>query len=197
VKQLIIGLTGGIGSGKSVIAKIFIAKGIPVFDSDSAAKNAYYDIGIRQKVIELLGKDSYLSNGDLNKKNISQKIFDDKNLLSCLNSIIHPFVGIQFKKWQTKHFDSSILVKETALLFETGIAEKVNKKILVTAPLEIRISRVMKRDKLERNEVIRKISNQWDDELKIPLSDFVINNDGKELILPKVLDWIGTITDIT
>ncbi|MFN6038952.1 MAG: dephospho-CoA kinase [Bacteroidota bacterium] len=197
MKQLIIGLTGGIGSGKSVIAKIFIAKGIPVFDSDSAAKNAYYDIGIRQKVIELLGKDSYLSNGDLNKKNISQKIFDDKNLLSCLNSIIHPFVGIQFKKWQTKHFDSSILVKETALLFETGIAEKVNKKILVTAPLEIRISRVMKRDKLERNEVIRKISNQWDDELKIPLSDFVINNDGKELILPKVLDWIGTITDIT
>ena len=193
MKPLVIGLTGGIGSGKSTIAKIFHIAGIPVFDSDLSAKKAYFQDDIRNKVKVLLGDRSYVSDHELNRRHIADLIFKNKDLLLLLNNIIHPYVARDFKLWLDSKSDHRFVVKETALLFEAGLYKEVFKSVLVTAPDEVKILRVMKRDGLSRAEVINKMSNQLNDSKKIPFSDLVIENDGTKLIVPSVLNWIKSI----
>lgn len=171
----IVGLTGGIGSGKSTIAKWFAEKQIPVYNSDFEAKRLMNENNlIRQQLIDVFGKNVYI-NGELNRKLISAKVFEDKDLLGQLNKIVHPAVFEDFKIW-VQNQTSPFIVKEAAILFESGSYHDCDYIISVIANEELRIQRVMQRDNVTREEVLRRIQNQWTDELRIVNSDFIINN---------------------
>lgn len=190
---MIIGLTGGIGSGKSTVAKLFKAMGYPVYDSDYRAKVLYFLPEIKKQIIDLLGEDSYLDSKQINREYISKKVFNNSDLLSKLNSIIHPAVENDFKKFCEENKHHKHIIKETALLFEAGIYKKVDKIILVSAPVTLRIKRVMERDNTSESEVIRRINNQMPDEEKIPISDFVIYNNEESALIPQVLEVVSKL----
>lgn len=183
--MLKIGLTGGIGSGKTLISSLFSILGIPVFYSDAEAKALYYDDHVKLKVIKLLGESSYIDN-KLNKQHISSIIFTDKSQLQALNAIIHPAVRDRFEEWASQQH-SQYVIQESALIFEINIAHHFDKTILVTAPKDIRIARVIARDGVSRDQVIDRIKNQLDDESKIKLADITIINDGLEYLIPQIL----------
>jgi dephospho-CoA kinase len=183
---MIIGLTGGIGSGKSTVAKLFEIIGCPVFYSDEVAKEIYFDKTLIPQIIALLGKEAYFSETEIDKKFIGSKIFSDTNLLHKLNSILHPAVIERFKKF-TKNYNGKLIIKETALLFEAKLEAQVDKIILVAANDELRINRVMKRDGLSKEEVLSKISAQLPQAEKIAKSDFVIYNNEEDFLITQVL----------
>lgn len=190
---MIIGLTGGIGSGKSTVAEIFEVLGCMIFDSDKVAKEIYFDSTIKQKVIDLIGEESYLSEIAINKPYISKRIFSDKNLLFALNSIIHPAVSEKFKKFVAKH-EAEIIVKESALLFEAKLEKQVDQIVMVTAPVELRISRIIKRDNTDREAVLKKINSQMPEEEKIKMADYVIRNEEEIFLTPQVIKLLKEIT---
>ena len=171
----IVGLTGGIGSGKTTVANMFHALGVPVYIADEEAKKIMASSKIiKRKLISLFGEDAYI-NGILNKSFIAKTIFNDKAYLEKMNAIIHPKVGIHFKKWVLKQ-QSPYVIKEAAILFENGSYKQCDYVITVTAPKELKIKRLLNRDNttLEKIEAIMK--NQWNDEEKTKLSNFVIDN---------------------
>lgn len=171
----IIGLTGGIGSGKSTVAAMFARYGIPVYNSDREAKELMDDSPlIKRKIIALLGKDSY-QNGKLDRVYVAERVFKDPKLLGALNAIVHPAVREHFMAW-TKKQDSEYVIQEAAIIFENGTQESYDYIILVRAPLEDRIKRVVERDGVSPEKVMERIQNQWDDDRKIALADFVIEN---------------------
>lgn len=182
-----VGLTGGIGTGKSTVGKLFQVLGVPVYNSDDRAKEMYFLPEVKEKVIALLGNEAYHADGSLNRAYVSQKIFSDSSLLSKINGIIHPAVEKDFAAFKEEHKSHRYIIKETALLFETGLYKKVDKIILVMAPLEERLKRVMQRDKSSREDVLKRISHQMPDEEKQPISDFVIDNNETEGLIPQVL----------
>lgn len=184
---MVVGLTGGIGSGKSTVAKVFELLGCKVFNSDAVAKQCYFDEAIKLQVIALLGNEAYLNTTTLNKSYISSKIFSNKNLLDQLNAIIHPAVKDKFELFK-KNNANQLIIKETALLFETGLFKDVDKIILVVADDAIRIKRTMLRDTLSEEEVIKKINSQHLQEDKIKQSHFIIYNNETEFIITQVLD---------
>jgi dephospho-CoA kinase len=183
---MIIGLTGGIGSGKSTVAKLFEIIGCPVFYSDEVAKEIYFDKTVKPQIIELLGQEAYLSETEIDKKFIGSKIFSDTKLLHKLNSILHPAVIERFKKFAKNH-NGKLIIKETALLFEAKLEAQVDKIILVAANDELRIHRVMQRDGLSKEEVLSKISAQLPQAEKIAKSDFVIYNNEEDFLITQVL----------
>ena len=189
---MIVGLTGGIGSGKSTIAKLFEIFGCIIFDSDSVAKQLYFDPIIKSHIIKLLGKESYTSENKINKKYISSIIFSNSNKLEQLNQIIHPAVIIALKKIKEKNPDK-IIIKESALLFEAKLEKEVDKIILVVAPQEDRIKRVMLRDGISKEDVLKKIKNQLPDAIKIKKSDFIIENNEKEFLITQSLKIYNSI----
>ena len=184
---MIVGLTGGIGSGKTTIAKMFNELGVPVYIADIEAKaltNSSKEI--KRELIELLGEESYLKN-KLNKEYVANLIFNDEELLSKVNAIIHPRVAKHFKEWYNAQ-EASYCIKEAAILFENGGYKKCDYTILITAPLEERIARVIKRDSSTMEEVNSRIRNQWDDAKKSLLADFIIENIDLETSQQKVND---------
>ena len=172
----IIGITGGIGSGKSTVSKFIEELGFPVYDSDFWAKELVnLDENLKSRIIELLGEESYDENGKYNRKFVAEKVFDHQELLLKLNQIIHPAVKIHFENWvnaQTAEF----VFKETALLFELKLNESCYQSILVTADENIRIKRVMDRDGRTYREVKEIIDKQMPEVDKVKLADFVIQN---------------------
>lgn len=190
---MIICITGGMGSGKSYVAKIFETIGYPVYYSDTRAKQMYLHPEIKEQIINLLGKDAYLNDYQINKKYIANKIFSDKNLLNQLNSIIHPAVKKDFEKFVQENTFHKIIFKESALIFEQGIQNTCNKIILVTAPEELKIKRIQQRDSLTTQEIIARVNHQWTDDKKIPLSDYVIVNDEKQPLLPQIVSVLENI----
>lgn len=185
---MIVGLTGGIGSGKSTVAKLFEVMGVPVYNSDIRAKEMYYKPEVKEQVIRLLGTNAYGVDGKLDPKHISSIVFRDSGMLSKINSIIHPAVETDFKEFITKNSSHKLILKESALLFETGIYKKLDKIILVTSPLELRIARVVSRDNVSADEVKKRIQHQLPDEEKAPISDFVIKNDESTGLIPQVVE---------
>ncbi len=183
---MVVGLTGGIGSGKTTIAKLFEILNCAVFYSDNVAKELYFDETIKKSVIKLLGKESYLSDKQINKEHISSKIFSDQSLLIQLNNIIHPEVIKTFKDFKIKHA-GKIVIKETALLFEAKLEFEVDKIILIVANNDLRIQRVINRDNLSRDETIKKLNSQLPQEEKISKSNFVIYNDETEFVITQAL----------
>jgi dephospho-CoA kinase len=171
----IIGLTGGIGSGKTTVAGYFRAKGIPVYIADEQARKLT-DLPETLKLINDAFGESVIENSSLNRQKLAQIVFTDKKKLEQLNGIIHPIVNRDFESWLSKFTDAPFIIKEAAILFETGNHKKCDYVITVTAPLEDRINRVLKRDNTTRELIINRINNQWSDEKLTSKSDFVIKN---------------------
>jgi dephospho-CoA kinase len=190
---MIIGLTGGIGSGKTTVAKIFETMGCAIYNSDDRAKELYFKPIIKQAVIELLGTEAYLNETVINKDFISKKVFSDSNLLHQLNIIIHPSVKEDFIQFKSKFPLNTIIIKESALLFETGIYKDLNYNILVTAPVDLKIERVMRRNSVSKNEIEKRMQAQWSDEQKSPLANAVISNDNQTALIPQVISIIETL----
>lgn len=173
--MILVGLTGGIGSGKSTIAKMFINLGVPVYFSDDHAKRLMITSkSVKSKLINEFGKDAYL-NGKLNRSYIANIVFNDKEKLKAINAIVHPAVGNSFKRWTRKQ-QSDYVVQENAILFESGSYKKFDVLITVTAPKQLRVSRVVVRDKVSKEQVLERMNNQLPDKEKMEKSDFVIKN---------------------
>lgn len=172
---MVVGLTGGIGSGKSTVAKMLEELGVPVYNSDIAAKNLMVTSKVlKRKIVALLGEQSYSKN-ELNREYIASLVFNDRALLQKLNEIVHPAVRKHFIKWSKKQ-DHPYVVQETALLFENGSNYLYDKTILVTAPKDIRVARIVARDGSTKQQVLQRMQNQLGDEQKLALADFVIEN---------------------
>lgn len=190
---MVIGLTGGIGSGKTTVAKVFETMGCAIYNSDERAKEVYYNSDVKKQVVKLLGKEAYLSRNELNKAFISQKVFSTRDILFQLNAIIHPAVNEDFKLFQSKQSPETIIVKESAILFETGSFKTLDYTVLVIAPEKLKIDRVIKRNAVTKADVLKRMKTQWTDEHKIPLANFVITNDQIEPILPQVTQIMDTL----
>ena len=171
----IIGLTGGIGSGKTMVAEYFKSLGIPVYIADKEARQLMTSENIINALSNEFGKE-ILENGILNREKLAQLVFNNPKKLQKLNSIVHPEVKKHFDNWVEKHKNYPFIVKEAAILFESGSYEYCDTIITVTAPLETRLQRVMKRDKTDRESVLKRIENQWTDEQRIAKSNYVIHN---------------------
>lgn len=172
----IIGLTGGIGSGKTTVIRYIASKNIPVYIADDAGKRIMETPEIIQKVNDLFDGDVLLANGLLDRKKIATIVFNDKKKLEWLNGIIHPAVALDFEEFKETHKNDKIIVKESAILFESGAYKACDYNVLITAPEAIRIDRVVKRDQITKEEVLKRMQNQMKDEEKQKLSDFVITN---------------------
>ena len=185
--MLKIGLTGGIGSGKSIVAKAFEMLGVPVYVSDIEAKRLMNsNEGVRNKLIVRFGDDVYDADGDLNRKRLADIIFNDPDALKDINAIVHPAVREDFKLWCKKYSHLAYVIQESAILFDTGLYRNFDKIITVSAEEEIRIQRVLKRDSSARELVQKRIANQLPDVDRIQKSDFVIYNNN-ELVLPQIV----------
>lgn len=187
-----IGITGGIGSGKSVIASLLSLYDIPVFVADTESKmlTATSPI-IREKLIDLFGKELYTGN-DLNKKLLASHIFGNPEYLKQVNDIIHPEVNRHFTEW-TKSLSSEFCAIESAILFESGFNKVIDKSLMVYAPQELRIRRALQRDNVSREEIISRIKNQLPDETKKEWSDYVIHNDDKQALLPQIEKFLASL----
>lgn len=172
----IIGLTGGIGSGKSTVASYIASKGIPVYIADEEAKKLMDSKQISTKIQAIFSENVLTLEGKLDRKKIATIVFNSPEKLSKLNAIVHPEVKKHFANWLKLHKNAPFIIKEVAILFETGGNLSCDKVILVTAPEEIRIQRAMKRDNVDRDSVLRRIQNQLPEEEKISKSDFVVHN---------------------
>jgi len=183
-----VGITGGIGSGKSTVCKVFRALGIPVFEADSIAKHLMNaDPKIRMQLINVFGPSVYLSDHTIDRKFLAGIVFNDPFLLAQLNAIVHPAVQKAFDEWCSIQKTPYVL-HEAAILFESGFYKMMDKTIAVVANEEERIERVMKRDKITKELVKQRIQNQLNDAERIKLADFVISNNDDELIIPQILE---------
>lgn len=172
----IIGLTGGIGSGKTTIVNYIASKNIPVYIADDAGKRVMEQAEIIQRINLLFDGKVLLNNGQLDRKKIASLVFNDSEKLEALNKIVHPAVADDFDLFCQKFEKEVLIVKESAILFESGAYKNCDATILVTAPQSVRIHRVMKRDNISEEEVMQRMKNQMSDEEKIPYADFVITN---------------------
>lgn len=172
----IIGLTGGIGSGKSTVANYIASKGIPVYIADEEAKKIMERDDVKQKIQNLFTESILNSDNSLNRKKIAEFVFNNPDKLKELNAIVHPEVQLHFKNWLKEHKNYPFIIKEVAILFETGGNKQCDKVILITAPEELRIERAMKRDKLTKKDILVRIKNQISESKKKELSDFVVEN---------------------
>lgn len=181
-----IGLTGGIGSGKTTVAKIFELLGAPVYYADDAAKRIMNeDEELKKAIQKKFGNDSYKEN-ELNREYLASKVFNDPFQLEVLNSLVHPATIRNAEKWMNAQ-QFSYTIKEAALIFESGSAEHLDYVIEVYAPVELRIKRTMERNNISREEVVKRMNNQLDEDIKMKLCDFVIQNDEQQLLIPQVI----------
>lgn len=180
------GLTGGIGSGKSTVARVFELLGIPVYYADTAAKTIMNeDESLKTLITEHFGEAAY-TGGTLNRAYISSVVFENKEKLALLNSLVHPATISAAEQWMQQQ-NTPYIIKEAALIFESGSQEGLDLVIGVYAPEHLRIHRTMQRDNINREAVLKRMSNQVNEELKMKLCDFVIYNDEQQLLIPQVI----------
>jgi len=195
--MLKVGITGGIGSGKTTACRLFQQLGVPVYYADDRAKWLQNnEPSLMSEIKEIFGTNIYI-NGELNKVELGKIVFSDKKKLEALNAIVHPVVFKDAAEWQEKQQKTAVAytLKEAALLFETGSYKTLDKIIVVSAPLELRIERVMSRDKLSREEVIKRINSQMPQEEKEKMADFVLNNLSLQDLEREVLNLHHLIKD--
>jgi len=195
-----LGLTGGIGSGKSLVAAIFRSLGVPVFEADRAAHQALQQKSTRDQLLQHFGDSVIDASGSVNRKILASIVFTDESKLSILNALIHPRVKSAFDEWCHQHAGEAYVVHEAAILFESGFNKYFDKVVTVYAPRELCIQRVAERDNSDPEAVRQRMSHQWDPELIAGLSDYVLRNDGSMLLLPQVIALhraISGTSDIT
>ena len=186
MKSIKVGITGGIGSGKSFVATLFKTLGVPFYDADKEAKDIMTkSVAVRSGLVTAFGSEVYFEDGSLNRKWLSTQVFNNPEKLTLLNSIVHPVViqdAIAWSNGQTSCYN----LKEAALLFESGSYKSLDYTILVVAPKELRIQRVMKRDNVTAQEVISRMDKQMAEEEKVKLADFILINDGIQPLIPQI-----------
>ncbi|MES2268921.1 MAG: dephospho-CoA kinase [Bacteroidota bacterium] len=183
-----VGITGNIGSGKTTVCKIFEVLGIPVFYADDAAKEVMVtDAELVAGIKQTFGNESYFTDGSLNRKYIASIVFNNKEELAKLNGLVHPATFRAFDKWVINHKHAPYVLKEAAILFESGSYKLCDRSIMVTAPLDVRIKRVTQRDGITAEEVISRNNRQFTEEKKLALANDVIINDDTQLVIPQVL----------
>lgn len=193
--KITIGITGGIGSGKSIVCRIIGIMGYPVFNSDNEAKKILsQDPEVIDQIKSVFGDKAYVK-GKPNRQYIASKIFNDNQLLNFINDVVHPKVKSAYEKW-TNSQKSRLVFNEAAILFETGSYQRYSYNILITSPLELRIQRIIKRDSISRKDVEERIKKQWPDEQKIPLADFLIRNDEVNLVIPQIINTLESINKL-
>lgn len=188
ISSLKVGITGGIGSGKTTICLIFETLGIPVYYADSRAKWLMVNDPILiQGVKKLFGEQAYLKDGNLNRSYISKLAFNDQTLLSQLNALVHPAVAKDTLKWHEEQQNVPYTLKEAALLFESGSHLQLDKVIAVSAPEQLRVDRVVQRDQVREAQVRSRMSKQMPEAEKLTMADFIINNDEQQALVPQVI----------
>lgn len=192
-----VGITGGIGAGKTFVCRVLEKMGYPVFYSDKEAKelmNAHP--GIVEEIIALVGEQAY-EDGELNRPFLAEKAFENKDLLSRINAIVHPRVREAFADFAEQNAGlKGIVFNEAAILFETGAYKTFDATVLITAPESIRLNRVVERDTIPESQVRSRMNNQWKDEEKAKLADFVIHNDGTTMLLPQIENMLIKLVEI-
>lgn len=186
------GLTGSIGSGKSTVAKVFLSMGIPVYFSDHKAKQLYWKDSVKEKVKQLFG-DEVFSGHQIDVNALARVAFANSDKLNKLNQIIHPLVAEDFDQW-TEQQNTKAVIQESALVFEAGLKDRFDFVITVSAPMDLRIQRVMLRDQLSKDQVMKRMVHQWPDQEKVKRADFVIVNDGKQLLVPQILQLMSSLS---
>lgn len=182
-----LGITGGIGSGKTSVCRVFEVLRIPVFSADiEASEIMENENAVKSHLNSITGKDLY-SGGNLDRMALADIIFNDNAILEKVNSLVHPLVFDRFRKWAYAQ-ESKYVIMEAAILFESGAAEFVNRIATVVAPVDQRVERVIQRNKLSREQVMERIQNQMDDEARMKLSDYVIYNSENDMIIPAILN---------
>ena len=183
-----IGITGGMGSGKSTVCKVFALLGVPVYDADSGAKRVLNtNPRVRKEIIELFGEESYKGNV-LDNRYLAKLVFNDKEKVEKLNHIVHPGVGEDFEEWMKDKQGMPYILKEAALMYEAGSDKTLDKIITVFAPKEIRLKRVMSRDvQRSESEILAIMDKQISEEEKMKRADFVLYNDDQKLVIPQVI----------
>jgi dephospho-CoA kinase len=186
--MLKVGVTGGIGSGKTTVCKVFELLGIPVFYADDVAKSMMHtDQVLKTAILNTFGERAYTKEGTLNRSYISSLVFNSKPELEKLNSLVHPAVFRAFDNWLLQQKAAPYVIKEAALLFESDSYKMCDESILVIAPTETKISRVKLRDGISDEDVKLRMIRQFSDEVKIKFADHILNNDEKQLIIPKII----------
>lgn len=189
-----IGITGGIGSGKSVVCRLLQVMGIPVYISDDETKQLILvDTEIRRELTDLLGPEVY-KDGGLNKPLLAAYLFGHPDHAAVLNGIIHPRVKADFRRWAAQHQASPLVAIESAILLEAGFRNEVDAVVMVYAPAEVRICRAMQRDGAERTQIEQRVRSQMDDEEKRRMADYVVMNDGKQPLIPQLLQLIALLS---
>jgi dephospho-CoA kinase len=181
-----LGVTGGIGSGKTSVCRVFSVLGIPVFSADAVAKEVMdIDTGIILRINTIAGKNLY-TGGSLDRAELAKLIFNNNRLLEKVNSLIHPVVFNRFREWERKQ-NAPYVIMEAAILFESGASKVVDRIVTVVAPIEERVNRVIHRSNLTREQVMERMRNQMDDDERIKKSDYVIQNSEDDMIIPSVI----------
>jgi len=184
-----VGLTGGIGSGKSLISMVFNRLGVPIYDSDSATKLLYHsNLELKKELIKAFGKQTYDTNGMLNRSYLGKLVFNNKNNLQLINKIVHPKVKQDFKGWLVENCSAAYIIKEAAILIESKAYQQLDKIIVVSAPIDLRVARVVKRDNTTDKEVNKRIESQLSEEELLGYADFTIRNNEKEALLPQIIN---------
>ena len=188
-RPLQVGITGGIGTGKSLVSRIFNCLGAPVYDADRQAKKLMTSDGILiEQIKKEFGTSSYRKDGSLDTFYLSKATFGDQKKLEKLNLLVHPRVAYDYHQWVEAQNDHKYVLREAALLYEAGIYTSIDKMIVISSTLEIRMKRIMARDPQRTEEDIKAImKSQWSEEEKIKRADFIIYNDDRQLIIPQVL----------
>ena len=185
--MLSVGLTGGIGAGKSICCAIFKFLGVPVYESDVEAKRLMIeDPELKKSIISTFGRDSYMEDGSLNRAYLANTIFNNEPLLKKMNSLVHPAVRRDFVRWVGDHIEYPYIIQESALIFEIGLDKFYDRVIIVYAEKEVRIDRVMKRDGVDKNAVVARMDKQGDQEEHAAKADFVIYNNGDKSLINQV-----------
>lgn len=191
IKMKVLAVTGGIGSGKSHIVKMFSSLGIPAYFSDDRAKELYYTSSALLSSLTALLGDDIVVDGILQKDVMAKKIFSDKSLLIKVEQLVHPAVAKDFLSWkeiQCKKGMPFVIIESAIFLEKEMLLPLADKVLVVSAPLDLRIERIMERDKSSREQIMERLSHQWDDSRREKLADFVIVSDGSKALLPQVLD---------
>ena len=185
----LIGITGGIGSGKSIVCKVFATMGIPIYEADSRAKFLMNnDLSLKKSIQNLLGEQAYTPTGEYNRAWVASQVFNNPDLLKQLNAIVHPRVREDAENWVQQRSKSPFLLYEAAIMKAAGEGNHFDKVIVVNAPIELRIKRVQKRDNRSKQEIRDIIARQISDEERLKIADFVIKNDEKTPLLQQILD---------
>ena len=185
--MLKVGLTGNLGSGKSLIARIFHILTIPVYNADDVSKGFLSNKVVQNKIWEAFGSKVFLSAHEIDRKALGKIVFSDSRKLTTLNAILHPLVREDFRDWCISHKEKPYVIQEAAIIFESGFRDEYDNIIHVSCPEELAIERAIARDNANREDVLKRMGFQWKDEKKAAISDYIILNDGFELVIPQVL----------